>query len=73
MTEKIRDDEIQRLIAEAHDLGAEMLLVPDTVGAAVHAAEHGYIDPAALPNIRQERTQDKTEPEPLEKLINSLP
>jgi phosphatidate phosphatase APP1 len=68
----VRDEEIKHIVLQAREAGSEMLLVPDTVAAAVHASEHGFISPDALPAIRQERQEDKREPEPLEKAIDAL-
>ncbi len=54
------DAQVIASIAERVRLaGSEMLLVKDTVGAAVHAAAKGFILPEALPIIRQERNVDK--------------
>ena len=47
------------LVQQASQLGVEMLLVPDTVTAANHAAERGFIQPGELPLIRQEREDDE--------------
>jgi phosphatidate phosphatase APP1 len=59
-------------IAHAAEASVDLLLVEDTVAAAVHAAEHGLIAPEALPDIRQERTEDKKEPDTLEKLVEQV-
>jgi phosphatidate phosphatase APP1 len=48
----------------------DMLLVPDTVGAAEHAVLKGFIPEAALMDIRIERTEDAKPAEPLEKLLD---
>ncbi|HEX3053969.1 MAG TPA: phosphatase domain-containing protein [Aggregatilineaceae bacterium] len=67
-----RDQGMQDLIQQARAVGTEMLLVPDTVAAALHAMEHGYIAPDSLPAIRQEREEDKKEAAPVEKLIDQM-
>ena len=72
----VRPDREDKLVVEAMAHAAEadvdLLLVEDTVAAAVHAAEHGLISPEALPDIRQERAEDKKEPDTLEKLIEKV-
>ena len=60
------------MVVKAREAGSEMLLVPDTVAAAVHAVEHGFISEEALPAIRQERKEDKREPEPVEKVLDAI-
>lgn len=72
VADKRRDEQIVALARQADAVGAEMLLVPDTVAAAVHAAEHGWISPDALPAIRQERREDTRPPEPVEKVIDAI-
>jgi phosphatidate phosphatase APP1 len=46
VAESLRQDEV------------EMLLVPDTVAAAEHAADRGFINAELLPSIRAEKSQD---------------
>jgi phosphatidate phosphatase APP1 len=53
-----RDREIETVIAQARAVGTEMLLVPDTVAAAEHAAARGFISPGALPAIRAGMLED---------------
>jgi phosphatidate phosphatase APP1 len=50
--------EIEAVRERVRALGAEMLLVPDTKAAAVHAAERGYIKSAKLPEVRKEAQID---------------
>jgi phosphatidate phosphatase APP1 len=50
--------------------GIDMLLVPDTVGAAEHAVLKGFIPEAAMMDIRIERTEDAKPAEPLDKLLD---
>src|SRR5690606_15740831 len=52
---KVRTLEFARLSAQH---GVEMVLVADTEAAAIHAAEHGFIEEAALPDIRAEKAKD---------------
>lgn len=63
-----RDDQVRELIGTAGNV--PMLLMNDTREAALHAAEHGYIDPDTLPEIEQECAADHDEPPPLETLLN---
>jgi phosphatidate phosphatase APP1 len=64
-----RDREVHGIAQETRRLGVEMLLVPDTLTAAVHAAEAGFIDPAGIPEIRGERAEDLAAPGPFESVI----
>src|SRR5690606_22545594 len=43
-----RDEAVQRLTERARALGSEMMMVVDTVAAAVHASTNGWISPEAL-------------------------
>jgi phosphatidate phosphatase APP1 len=47
-----RDAEVHAIAEEAHNFGAEMVLVPDTAAAAQHAAAKGLIAPDAVPGIQ---------------------
>ncbi len=51
--------------------GVEMVLVADTEAAAIHAAEHGLIDPDALPDIRAEKAKDQEAPGDLVQMLKS--
>jgi hypothetical protein len=64
-----RDRVILRLADKVKVFGTEMKLIPDTVGAAEHAALKGYISEEELLTIRVERTEDSKEPEDVEKLV----
>ena len=55
-----RSEQVRRLAREVTALGIPMLLVPDTVAAAEHAAELGLIDPARLEEIRSDRAADES-------------
>jgi phosphatidate phosphatase APP1 len=65
----IRDHEIQAMATEVAKEGVEMMLVPDTVAAATHAAARGLIDPSCLPEIRGERSEDLSARSPLETVL----
>ncbi|GAB3577446.1 DUF2183 domain-containing protein [Spirosoma luteolum] len=53
-----RDRAVQELIRVADAHNVPMLLVPDTVAAAEHAAAIGLIDSDTLPEIRADRQSD---------------
>ncbi len=53
------DESMQAYIDTAAHAHVDMLLVPDTVVAAQHAAAHGLIDPSTLADIHREKTQDQ--------------
>ena len=50
----VRDLQVQSLIARADSLGVPMLLVPDTLAAAVHAVSQGFVNQESLAQIRSE-------------------
>lgn len=60
VSEDRRDEAIRELILTASTFSVPMLLVPDTLAAAEHAAAIGLIDPDTLPEIRADRRADKT-------------
>lgn len=64
-----RDAQVRALAQAALAEKVDMLLVPDTVTAARHAAEYGWIDPQSLPDIEADRTRDKQAPTQLEQLV----
>lgn len=72
VTGDARDAELQAVIRDVRAAGSELLLIPDTITAARHAAEQGFILPTALPAIAEETDEDKRAPEGLEALIDSL-
>ena len=51
VAEDFRATEVHRLVEELAGLGIDMLLVPDTLAAARHAATLGLIDDGALANV----------------------
>jgi phosphatidate phosphatase APP1 len=57
--ENSRDKAVQHLIQTAAAHKVPMLLVPNTVAAAEHAAALGLIDPDTLPEIRADRKADQ--------------
>ena len=49
--------------------GVEMVLAADTVGAAMHAQARGFIEAAAISDIRGEKAKDEAAPGPLESMV----
>lgn len=49
---------VEELATQVHRSGAELVLVADSEGAAVHAAARGYIDAASLAQIRGDVERD---------------
>jgi len=54
-----RSASIQRLAAEVLAANSTLVLAEDTLGAASHAAEHGWISKDALPGVREEKRADE--------------
>lgn len=54
-----RSASIRKLAEEILTAGSKLILAEDTLGAARHAAEQGWIDPAALPDIGEEKRADE--------------
>lgn len=69
VTGNSRDQAIQNLAEEVFPLGIEMILVENSEAAAIHAANKGYIDSAALPEISKEKVKDENAPEEIELII----
>lgn len=65
-----RDTAIEAMIEQAAAVGTTMLRVADTVEAAVHAVQHGFIEAAALEGIRKESENDQNPPNPIEALLD---
>ena len=55
-----RSAAVRRLAEELQGSGATLVLAEDTVGAATHAVEQGWISADALPAIREEKREDET-------------
>ncbi|MHB0857099.1 MAG: App1 family protein [Anaerolineae bacterium] len=64
-----RAEEISRLAAEVVKAGSTLLLADDTLAAARHAAERGWIAPESLREIVGEKAFDEAPPTALEKLL----
>ncbi|MFW5973581.1 MAG: App1 family protein [Bacteroidota bacterium] len=54
-----RDDQVKAIAAELERRGVPMLLMPNTVEAARHAASMGLIDPARIAGIDVDRARDE--------------
>ena len=54
-----RSSAVQALAQEVLAARSVLVLAEDTLGAARHAAEHGWIDPAALPDVQKEKCADE--------------
>lgn len=72
VTDKSDDETLQAVAEEVRRAGSEMLLIPDTITAARHAAERGFILPTALPAIAEETSEDKRAPDGLEALLDTI-
>ena len=59
VSEDRRDEAVRELIRITDADHVPMLLVPDTVAAAEHAASLGLIDPDTIPEIRADRRADE--------------
>lgn len=66
--ERVRD--ILRIADDLKTLGVDLLLVPDTVGAAEDALLKGMITEESIMQIRVERTEDQKPAEKIEQLLN---
>ncbi len=57
-----RDMSIHTIAKDLQTGGVQMVLVADTIAAAEHAIEHGFISPDALPKIRANIRKDEETP-----------
>lgn len=64
-----RDAEVRAIGEALRAMGVEVVFSADTLGAALHAAAQGLIDPAALEEIRGEQAREHREPGPLESVV----
>ncbi len=60
--EAARDEEVQKLAAELEQDRSELVLVPDTVTAAHHAAERGWISPYWVEEVKEKKAEDEAQP-----------
>jgi phosphatidate phosphatase APP1 len=54
-----RSSSVKELAEKVLAARSTLVLAEDTLGAARHAAEQGWIDPAALPNVQKEKCADE--------------
>lgn len=67
-----RDREVRSIAREVEELGAEMILVQDSIEAGEHAAEVGLIHPDAIDEIREAKQEDESQgrgPNMLDRLL----
>lgn len=62
----LRRRQVAALAEEIEAGGVPFLHVPDTVTAAVHAADHGWITPRDVDQVRQDRRLEEVRPTPAE-------
>lgn len=67
--EAARDEQVRALGRELAETGADLLLVPDTEAAAVHAAERGWIRPERIADVRGAKAKDEAAPTPAEAVL----
>lgn len=65
-----RHREVLAIRDEVRPLGVEMLLVDDTLVAAEHAVQRGYIRPDALAPVAVEKAKDEAPPNLVEQLLD---
>jgi phosphatidate phosphatase APP1 len=54
-----RSSSVKELAEKVLAAGSTLVLAEDTLGAAMHAAEHGWIDAGALPDVQKEKRADE--------------
>jgi phosphatidate phosphatase APP1 len=54
-----RSASVQHLADQILAAGSTLVLAPDTLGAAKHAAEQGWIAAAELPDVQKEKRADE--------------
>lgn len=64
-----RDEEVAAIAARLREEGVELVLVPDTLAAARHAADLGLLDPSSLDEIRGDKAADVADPSPFQSVI----
>ena len=57
-----RDKEVQKLATELLNDRSELVLVPDTVTAARHAASRGWIEPYWVEEVAEKKAEDEAQP-----------
>ncbi|MGH9901595.1 MAG: phosphatase domain-containing protein, partial [Pyrinomonadaceae bacterium] len=62
----VRQEAVGLLIDEVKEAGSQLVLAHDSVFAATHAAEQGWIPAAAVADVRSEKKRDDRAPDPQE-------
>lgn len=57
-----RDEQVAKLAEEVVRNRSELVLVPDTVTAARHAAERGWISPYWVEEVKEKKAEDEAQP-----------
>ncbi|SDL25046.1 Phosphatidate phosphatase APP1 [Catalinimonas alkaloidigena] len=69
VSEDARDSEVFRIAQRVRDQGVEFVFVRDTLDAAHHALQHGYLYAGALEDIGLDAKLDKEAPSDLEQIM----
>lgn len=69
VTTETRREEVNAIAKQVEAQGVQFLLVKDTVEAALHAVEYGFIDPESIPEIRAEKKVDASAPTDTEQIL----
>jgi phosphatidate phosphatase APP1 len=64
-----RSRSMDAITAQVKAAGSELVLVTDTLAAADHAAQRGFILPQSMPRIQAEFSLDRQPPTPIEALL----
>lgn len=68
-----RDAEVRAIGDALREEGVEVVFSADTLGMALHAAAHGFIDPASLDAIRGQKRRDRSAPSALRSGLTTSP
>jgi hypothetical protein len=64
-----RPETIRELAKKAIEIGSTLILADETLTLAEHAVEKGWISPAALSDVKDEKEKDEEPPTKLEKML----
>jgi phosphatidate phosphatase APP1 len=67
-----RDAEVDLIVRAMSELGVPMVYVPDTVVAAEHAVQMGWIAAEEMPAIRADKLADESAPTALEAIVDDV-
>lgn len=65
----LRDNQVRALAEKLDELAIDLVLAEDTLKAAQHAAEQGFIEARAIAAVHMETTKDASADEEIERLI----